>query len=241
MERPPLWATALMVAGLVANAVLIPLALTRHRDAASTTVTPQAVTEVAEPRRVLAVGDAYTAGSDFGGYAERGWPALVADELDVMVDVAAAAGSGYVARGETDRTFTDFISDASGDYDAVVIFGSGNDVAAPALVGAAAADAYAAAAEAWPEAGLLVVGPPWVDDQPPASLLAARDAITAEAEAAGATLVDPLDKRWFADRELGELISLHGIYPTNKGHRFIARKLRPALAKVLGADSPATP
>ncbi len=188
----------------------------------------------AAPFRVLVVGDSYTAGSDEGGKGAAGWASLVDEQLEeVVVTTSAAGGSGYVTAGPSGQTFPDLIEAAGGGFDVVVFFGSRNDVAPPGEVRAAAEAAFATAREKSPDAALLVIGPPWVNDDPPSSVLEASTAVRAAAETAGGTWVDPLADGWFHDRP--ELIGSDGIHPTDEGHRYMAGLIGPALRRALGS------
>jgi lysophospholipase L1-like esterase len=58
-----------------------------------------------------------------------------------------------------------------------------------------------------------------------------RDIASREAAAVGATFVDPIADRWFADAPA--LIGGDGIHPTDDGHRLMAQKLEPYLRSAL--------
>lgn len=240
-ERPPLWAVIAMVISAAALAVLLPLSLNRTSPAASApAVTDEAPTSAAaEPRRVLVVGDSYTAGSDMGGNGASGWPALVRADLaakgrPVEVTLAAAGGSGYITVGPNGGSFVQLAEGAGGPADLVVVFGSRNDPGDAAAVGAAAAQTYERVKAQSPDAALLVIGPPWVDGDPPADMLANRDAIRGAATAAGATFIDPLADGWF-DGRYSALIGSDGIHPTDEGHRHLADLIGPHIEGLLPA------
>jgi lysophospholipase L1-like esterase len=219
-----------MAAGLVAIGVTAAFAVARTE---SPPFTAPPVTGQPQPTRVLVVGDSYTAGSDEGGQGAAGWPAVVAAELGqgVSLEVAAAGGSGYVATGHSDQTFTDLVSGAAGGFDLVVFFGSRNDAAPAEQVQAAATEAVTAARAASPEAGLLVIGPPWVNSSPRPAVQYASVGVEKAATAAGATFVDPLDEGWFYDRP--ELIGADRVHPTDEGHRYMADLILPKMRAAL--------
>lgn len=195
---------------------------------------PAASNAIAGPLHVLVIGDSYTGGSDEGGVDAAGWPALVADQLGdgVSVGVAAEGASGYVSEGSSGHTFRDLIEAANGNYDVVVVFGSRNDDAPPDEVQGAAEAAFAAAREKSPDAALLVIGPPWVDPDPPSSVLEASAAVQAAAKASNATWVDPLAEGWFDDRP--DLIGSDGVHPTDEGHQYMADLIEKRLTGLLG-------
>ena len=186
-----------------------------------------------EPVDVLVVGDSYTVGSAEGGVGAANWTALVtADLQDVTLDVAAEGGRGYVSTGPAGGTFLDLLERAEGDYDVVLVFGSRNDRASGPEVRRAATRAFTLVESSWPDAELLVIGPPWVDEGPPAYVRTSRLAVQAAAGAAGATFVDPLAEGWFtgsARRYIGE----DRIHPTNAGHEYLARVITPSLREAV--------
>jgi lysophospholipase L1-like esterase len=231
-----------MIAGVVAIAVMLPIALGRGQVAvseSSTDRTPAAGTtgatstaESADGPPVIAVyGDSYSAGSDQGGNGPAGWPALVAGRLDADVRLHAAQGAGYVAGGE--NTFLNqVLASPEPDADVVLVFGSRSDTGAPARqIGDQAAATYQAVRTAAPSAELVVIGPAWSDEAVPADTLLARDAVQSAAEAAGLAFVDPLAEGWFFGRL--ELIGADAIHPTDDGHAYLADLIEPVLREAL--------
>ena len=128
------------------------------------------------------------------------------------------------------------------DANVVVIAGSRDDmVAEPRDVLAAAAQTYATVHQTAPGAVLLVVGPSWIDDNPPPRLLQTRDAVKAAAQAAGAIFIDPLGDHWFSEPGL---VAPDGIHPTDEGHHKMAVLMAPLVSDALdrsasGTQSPA--
>jgi lysophospholipase L1-like esterase len=236
-----------MITGVIAIAVMLPIALGRGQvavsesgsDRPSAAGTTQATTEAsAEPTTddsppVIAVyGDSYSAGSDEGGKGPAGWPALVAGRLDADVRLHSVRGAGYVAAGGG-GTFLDQVQAfPEPDADVVLLFGSRNDTGAPAQdISDQAAGTYEAVRTASPSADLVVVGPAWSDEGVPSDTLLARDAVRSAAEELGVTFVDPLADGWFFGRL--ELIGQDAIHPTDEGHAYLAGLIEPVLRDAL--------
>ena len=177
-----------------------------------------------------------------------GWPSLLGADLEaagyeVVIDVSAAGGSGYVSPGPSATTFVQLAERAGAGYDLAIIFGSRHDIADRAAIETAATATFEGIHAKSPNARLLVIGPPWVDEDPPPSLLVAREAVAAAAAAAEASFVDPVDEGWF-DGQFRKLIGADGVHPTNEGHRRMADLILPrvtALLPALGAASSPTP
>ena len=192
-----------------------------------------------QPTKVTVIGDSYTGGSLMGGSDQaHNWVFLAAgllqkQKINIEVNSLGAGGSGYVATGQTNRTFDQLIPGAIGpDTKLIVFFGSRNDAGYAATVERSAARAFADAKRASPTAKLLVIGPPWTNGNPPASLLAARDGVQAATVAAGGVFVDPLADHWFTGPD-SKLISTDGVQPTDAGHAYMAAKIAPQLAAIL--------
>ena len=183
----------------------------------------------ADALRVLVIGDSYSVGSAEGGVGAANWTHLVTGMVeDVTIDVAAEGGRGYVATGSAGRTFVDLAARAGTGYDVVVAFGSRNDDGPRAEVRRAAERTFALLREASPEAELLVIGPPWVDDAPPAYVRATSRAVQAAARTAGATFVDPLAEAWFGG-SARSYIGEDRVHPTDAGHEYLAGRIAPSL------------
>jgi lysophospholipase L1-like esterase len=194
---------------------------------------------------VAIIGDSYTSGSPAGGEGAKGWPLLAAATLQregVQINplVGAKRGSGYTKHGTKDSMpFIDQVRQVAGTNDRLVIlFGSPKDRYSPAeLVTSSVERTLAAAKKAAPKAKLLVIGPAWVapPDQFP-GVLQVRDIVKAQAEAAGATFVDPIDEKWFADHT--DMVGVNGDYPDDAGHVLMADKIAPLIAQQLQAAQP---
>lgn len=187
---------------------------------------------------VAIIGDSYTRGSAMGGQGARNWPTLAMAQLssrgvEINPAVAADFGSGYVKRGAKGTVFADQIPKVvKPDDRLVVLFGSLNDGSVPrpelsAPVQRTLTETQAAA----PQARLLVIGPPWVGTDPPSKVLGVRDVVKCQAEAIGATFVDPIAERWFVDHP--ELVGSDGVHPTDAGHQYLADKIAPLIAQQL--------
>ena len=257
-NEPPLWAWIVMVVGLVALAVMLPLGLNREAPAgeaaasgprstpsstATATPTTAAPATSAAPgpdaaARVVVIGDGYTSGTAQGGLGPDGWPALVEDRLatdvDADVDVTADVGAGFVATGASGLTFGGLAGTADlAAADVVVVLGSRDD--GPGIsdqVAAAAEELLAGVGQQAPEAALVVVGPVWPEDPAPAGARNNRDVIREAAAAVGATFVDPIEDAWLVDEP--ELLGPDGVYPTDAGHAYLADRLEPAVRSALG-------
>ena len=235
----PRWAWVAMIAGVLAIAVMLPIALGRGQVPVSESarnrsmpVAPPSAdpTDAAEPPVLAVYGDSYSAGSVEGGSGPAGWPALVGDRLDADVRLHAVRGAGYVD-GLGGGTFLAQVQAApEPDADVVVVFGSRNDTGAPAQeIADQAAEVYDALLGASPSAEIVVIGPAWSDEAVPAETLLARDAV--RTAAAGLTFVDPLEEGWFFGRL--ELIGSDAIHPTDAGHAYLADLIEPVLRDAL--------
>lgn len=188
---------------------------------------------------VAVIGDSYTSGTPKGGRGDKGWPAIAEARLDAegintTIDVGAEGGSGYVARGQYGLTFADQVPKVVEPNDKlVVILGSSNDSrdVPPEQLQAAVQSTLADIKTTATQAKLLVVGPFYTRPNPPPALLAVRDIVKAQADAVGATFIDPLAEGWVAERP--ELISDDGAHPTDEGHRYLADKLTPLIGAQL--------
>lgn len=186
---------------------------------------------------VAIIGDSYTRGSDMGGNGDAGWPVLVEHQLrkqgmNTIPTVGADRGSGYAATGNKGTVFADQIPKAVKPNDRlVVLFGSVNDGGFADDLSVVVQRTLADVKTAAPQARLLVIGPAWVDANPPPQVLRSRDVVKSQAEAMGATFVDPIAEGWFADRP--DLIGSDGMHPTDAGHQYLADKIAPLIAQHL--------
>ena len=250
LPTAPRWAWIVIVFCAVAVALALPRILdTRSATspAAPTTAAPETPSRSPSPPpeddgvRILVVGDAWTAGTDAGGNGSANWTAVLGGVLkehdrSAGVTAAAAVGAGYLQKDPEGRTFADLARGAPGDRpDVVLFFGSESDVATPAEVRDAAARTFAGVRQAWPDAGLRAVGPAWAGDAPPPGLVADGSAIRQAAADAGVPFADPVTDGWFDDAG-PSVVAGPGGYPTDAGHRVLARRIADFLDRTWGAD-----
>ena len=189
---------------------------------------------------VAIIGDSYTSGSAVGGNGAANWTAVArglldADGYPVELAVLGLSGSGYVRVGGTGKTFTDGVAEVVTDLtQLVVVFGSINDgSSAPAEVAASAALALRRIDLAAPQALILIIGPQWIDGNPPANMLAIRDAVASTVTTQPrVTFVDPLAEGWFGGAS-SSLIGSDGLHPTDAGHRHLAELIAPRIASAI--------
>lgn len=194
---------------------------------------------------VAIIGELYTSGSPSEGLGRRGWPTLVErmlheDGIKISLKVGAKTGSGYAGHSTPGSApFVDQVRRVVGANNRlVVLFGSLNDqVNPPEQLAPLVQRTLAEAKTRAPDARLLVIGPAWVQPDPPPGMLIARDVIRAQAQAIGATFVDPLTEAWFANHP--EMIGTDGNRPNDAGHVYMAEKIMPLIAQELRA--PAAP
>ncbi|MFW2512316.1 SGNH/GDSL hydrolase family protein [Demequina sp. SO4-13] len=204
-----------------ADTGLMPAAEVTPRASAA----PSAV-QAPEPTRVVAVSDSYTAGSAEDSGAESRWPASIG------VEPIATSGVGYV-QGGAEGSFVALAGEIPAGATTVVFFGSRNDMSYGYDAVREGADAaFATALSIAPDATMIVIGPPWVDADPPAEILTVRDAVSDAASAVEATWVDPIAEGWFVDDE--QLIGSDGVHPTDAGHAFLAERISEILAASRG-------
>lgn len=211
-------------------------------------VTPQRPVLTPTPRPgvkyVAVLGDSFTA----GGRGPNGWARLVTDQLDrdgLKVDVAVGSksGSGYVTHGTRgSRPFVNQISDVVGTNDGLVIlFGSPFDRTVmpegSARLATAIQHTLFEVRKAAPRARIVVIGPAWAHDNPPADVLLTRDTVRSQAIAAATIFLDPLAERWFQS-DPGSF-GPDFVSPDTLGQTLVAAKIAPIIANELNAITPA--
>ncbi|WP_185976172.1 SGNH/GDSL hydrolase family protein [Mycolicibacterium sp. 018/SC-01/001] len=187
---------------------------------------------------VAIIGDSYTGGTPVGGRGGKSWPQVVKRTLDsegVSINpiVEFEGGSGYVSRRDVNgRVFIDQVARiVNPAVKAVVIFGSRNDVNIPGPELARWVQrTMDLAVKKAPGVPLIIIGPPWVDANPPAGVLQARDIVRAGAIAHQAVWVDPIADGWFVGRPD---LNGDGIQPNDGGHAYMAERIAPVLASAL--------
>ncbi|MCW2714156.1 MAG: hypothetical protein JWN88_1203 [Frankiales bacterium] len=244
LERPPWWATVVLVVLVIGNAALLFCLATRPAPAdnyvaqqrvatATVSPTPAAVPVPAVPSAaeapassLLAVyGDGYAAGNEQGGLGNAGWPALLAAQTRAELALHAVPRAGYAAAGTTGQTFLDLVRTAPvPDATVTLVVGSRNDMNEDVgQVQQNAADTISRIRSQAPATAVVIVGPVWPGGNVPASVLAVRDAVRDAAVAAGVTFVDPLVEGWFTEG-VG-LIAGDGVSPNDAGHAYLAGML----------------
>ncbi|MEW5811281.1 MAG: SGNH/GDSL hydrolase family protein [Actinomycetota bacterium] len=188
---------------------------------------------------IAVIGDSYTGGSSEGGLRDKGWPILVEAQLrckgtPIVADLGTAGGSGYVNRGPRNIVFGEEIPDTvDPGTRLVVLFGSINDRGVdPQQYSAAVKRTLNSIQATAPSARILVIGPPWVAGDAPASITHMRDLLREQAEAAHARFVDPIADQWFVGRR--DLIGKDGEHPTDAGHVYMADLIAPIISEELG-------
>lgn len=194
---------------------------------------------------VAIIGDSFTSGTPSGGINKAGWPALVKETLagqglEITLIVGAERGSGYGKPGKQGSSFASQVARVVGEHDRlVVLFGSANDRnIAPESLTHPVQRTLKQVKKRAPDARILVIGPAWTLPNPEPGILLARDVVKAQAEAFGATFVDPLAEGWFANRPdvIGDN-SERGERPTDAAYAIMAEKIAPLIARELTATS----
>jgi lysophospholipase L1-like esterase len=228
LRQAPLWAAVAAGLGLVAMAVMAPLAFA-SRNSPSFVAPPTVAEEApAEPLSVAFLGDSYAAGTGTDS-ATKGFARVAARNLGwAPVDVFAVGGTGYATAPETN-----YMSRASGvisvDPDIVVVNGTRNDAGvAPGAVAAAARSLYTTIKAGLPEADLLVIGPIWTSNAIPPNVMALNEALRQAATESGAVYYDALAPSSWLPGDPGQ-ISPDGVHPTEAGHQIIARAFADAV------------
>lgn len=240
-SEPPRWAWVVIAVG-TAGLIVGGLLASSRSEPSGFTAPAAAADETAEPdlTRILVIGDSYTGGSNEGGVGRNSWPSVMAEALDndglrATLKVDAEGGGGYVKPGQQENVFPQLVRrSVTAETDLVVFLGSRNDTAPRAVLEAAALDAFTAVQAVAPDARLLVIGPPWVDDRAPAYLQANRDALAAATSQAGGVFVDPLAEGWFTG-DASALIGGDGVHPTDAGHRYMADLIGPHVKRLLAS------
>jgi len=171
---------------------------------------------------VAVIGDPYVSGASTGTQA---WPALVSAQLrkqniNVDLQIAGAAGTDAAALAKQVQQVVRPVTKVA------VLFGAAGDAG-----GSAVQRAIAEVRKTAPNAKLLVIGPVWTNGQPPKDLQAVRQALKAEAKAAGAMFVDPVTDGWFVNQP--DLVGPDPATLTDAGHAYLAGKIAPLIAQQL--------
>lgn len=227
--------SALLALGLGAAFVQDERAQARSTEAVASYKPPVEGQAIVAPKRVLIIGDSYTAGSNEGGRDEANWTEIVGTLVDAEVPVdyesLGLGGSGYIAKGTSGKTFLDGAKQiVHPNTDVVVIFGSLNDAENAGRVEAAATEVYEYIETTAPNAKLIVVGPPIPYDEPTTNDREIAAEIRRASEGHADSYVDPIADDWFDDEKI---IGGDGVHPTDEGHQVIAEQLAPVLTEAL--------
>ncbi|MGA5037087.1 SGNH/GDSL hydrolase family protein [Streptomyces capoamus] len=188
----------------------------------------------AAPRpRLLVLGDSIAGGSAQGGNGSQGWPSLVAEQLGLTLRLDAKGGTGYTTGGrqEGGRPYPQRVEQAiAAEPDVVVVEGSRNDVS-PVKTRAAAVDTLRRLRAGLPHARILVIGPVYsflrpIDSHP------IDTAVSAAAETLGVPYLSAVRRGWFTG-SAHRFIGGDGVHPTDAGHAYLARQIRPEVSRLL--------
>jgi len=177
----------------------------------------------------LFVGDSYAAGSGGAG-VQRSFACLTARSMGWVCRDDGEPGTGYTnagkVHGATNDTYPARALRAgpdAGRVDVVVVTGGRNDSGSSVPVRVAAAGLTLDRLRVtYPDARIVVVGPFWVDDDVPPSLLAFDTGLREAAGARGLTFLDPILERWLTTEQRSRWISADGVHPSVAGHERMA-------------------
>ena len=184
------------------------------------------------PYRVSVIGDSFSSGLG----AAVNWPTLFAQGSEFAVTNVAVAGAGYVGGKGESSSFSDQIGNAlAAKPNLVVVFGGINDVGKPSdLVGQMASDLFTQITQLAPDARLLVLGPIWHTDPPPAVGIELSKSIQAPANALNIPFMSLIDERWL----VGDgKVQADGVHPTDAGQRALAVHLGPIIRQAARAEA----
>ncbi|NKY69829.1 SGNH/GDSL hydrolase family protein [Rhodococcus opacus] len=248
MKRDP--KTIALVAFFVVAALLVGGGLLWNNQRAAdssgyvSSYTPPVTTPPVPAALVAVVGDSYTGGSDMGGVGSANWTSIVQWHMDeaktpIRLEVSGQGGSGYVNAGSAKTVFPgEAARIVKSEDQIVVVFGSRNDTRQDIeAVRSAARATYSQIKVNAPNAKLIVIAPPSVNENVPRDIIALRDALKREADAAGAVFVDPIAEGWFFGDKAG-LIGSDGLHPTDEGHAYMAGLIQPHIEAALKPSTP---
>jgi acyl-CoA thioesterase-1 len=226
-STPWAWAaTVLLVLGLTGGAARIIEGSWRVSAAeaiSQSTAPPTPDDKVfAQRPRAAFVGDSYVQGNGTDD-ASKAFVMVAARQLEWSGQQFAVGGSGY--SGPPESSYVDRVeSIIAYNPTHIIISGSRNDAQAdPGVVEQNATGMYRRLQEELPETKVVVIGPIWVDDNPPEDIVRVNNEVRSAAEAEGILFIDALAPAWLDGSD--ELIAEDGVYPTEKGHEELARHL----------------
>jgi lysophospholipase L1-like esterase len=197
---------------------------------------------------VMVLGDSYTAGID-ATLPEDTYAAETARRLGWQIIIAGYRGTGFIAPGRIGKSFSMLYEEELAwrpAPDMVMVVGGHNDWRQdPLLVAAYARELLTKIRARWPDTTVVLTGPMWGGDPPPAGLRV-RDALKGVASELGLTFIDPLGERWITGnihRKSGNArlyIRGDGVHPNPAGNRYFADRLVADLRR-LGLDQPHLP
>ena len=247
-ERPPRWAWVVMIVGLVALAVLTPIALQRGKvsdaelaaaeaDAAagaspSATGTPAAPAD--QPVGVF-LGDSYTVGEN--STEERGYAPLVAEQLGWRLVELGQSGSGYTTAGGApdNQVFLDRVPavvEQAPQF--VVVQGGTNDVGVDAdQIEERAGQVLTALKTELPEAAIFVVGPADPPQREDDQMADVAEGLRTASVAANVTYIDPIAEQWLTPN-----LFTDGLHPGDEGYEVFATRLAFDIRSALAASAP---
>ncbi|MDL4771827.1 MULTISPECIES: SGNH/GDSL hydrolase family protein [Thermomonosporaceae] len=183
---------------------------------------------------VMFLGDSYTVG-ERGSKPERTYAMALGRLLGWQVIVGGRGGTGFVAGGDRRSSFIQSFESQLGwrpAPDLLVVAGGHNDYGFPAPeVSGAAQIVLERARQRWPATRVVLIGPLWGNDTPPASALAVRDGLSGLAQRFGLQFIDPIAEHWITGNRVNgtgnaaRLIQRDGTHPTPTGHRYVATRL----------------
>ncbi|GLZ14715.1 hypothetical protein Acsp04_49500 [Actinomadura sp. NBRC 104425] len=203
-------------------------------NAAATAGSSASASAVPRAPVVMFLGDSYTVG-ERGSLVENAYPSAAARLLGWQVIVGGRAGTGFV-QGSSARTPFGVMFESQLGWrpapDLLIISGGHNDARIPNVqVGPPARDLLTRARQRWPGTRIVLIGPLWGNDSPPAAALTVRDQLRTVAQQMKVPFIDPIAERWITgNRAEGTgnaavFIKKDGVHPTPEGHRYIAARL----------------
>ncbi|WP_283138774.1 SGNH/GDSL hydrolase family protein [Rhizohabitans arisaemae] len=196
--------------------------------------------ERSRPQVVMFIGDSFASG--WGSVPpERSYATETARRLRWQIIVAAAPGTGLVARGRVGKDFSQIFERELAwrpRPDLLVVSGGHNDRRhPPEKVAAGTTRLLERIRHRWPRVPVVLVGPIWIGDAPAAGRRV-RDAIAGVAVRAGVPFIDPIGEEWIkgdpraGTGEAAQLALKDGVHPTAEGHMRLAEWLSAGVRRV---------